>query len=88
MGFLIMLNLIVQTVTEALPDRKIEFKRNEEKSAEFSPVFDVVVNDAPVILFNSAIINKLDKTLGETISAIINGLIAAINTKTLPLPTP
>ena len=79
-----MLNLIIQSVTEAVTDRKVEFKRNEEKSALFAPVFDVIVNDKPLILFNSALINKLDKTLGETVSAVINGLLAQIVTKTTP----
>lgn len=80
-----MLNLIIQTVTDATPDRKVEFKRNVEKSAEFAPVFDVIVNDLPIGIFNSAIINSLDKPLAEIANTLITSLTAQIRTQSLPL---
>jgi hypothetical protein len=82
-----MINLIVETIVSAFPDNKVEFIRDAEKSTEFNPVFEVKLDDKPVLLFNTAIINKIDKPLGEAMSAIVNGLLAQI-VQHLPQPTP
>jgi hypothetical protein len=82
-----MINLITQAVTAALPENNITFIRDDEKSTQFNPVFQICVDEKPAILFNTAIINKIEKPISEVVMSIINGIVAQLVQRISP-PTP
>lgn len=82
-----MINLIAQSVIAALPENNITFVRDTEKSAEFNPVFQVCIDGKPAILFNTSIINKIEKPMGDVVISIINGILAQLVQRISPPPT-